>query len=104
MSLHFIVSFDPKPTDVAVFREELLRMIEPSRREPGCLRIDVFESVRAPYVFSIHSEWIDEGAFDLHASLPHTTRFLSVAEELLGRPVQGLRLRQFGGGSGAATL
>lgn len=75
-------------------------MNEPSRAEPGCLRIDVFESVREPFVFAIHSEWTDEAAFELHASLPHTVRFLNASESLLTDPVSGLRLRHIGGGEG----
>jgi len=51
-------------------------------------------------VFAIHSEWVDEAAFELHARLPHTVRFLRAAEELLTHPVQGLRSRQIGGGAG----
>jgi quinol monooxygenase YgiN len=101
MSFHFIVRFEPLPGKEAAFREELLRVNAPSRAEPGCLRIDVFESVREPFVFAIYSEWIDETAFELHATLPHTVRFLKAAEELLTHPVQGLRLRQIGGGAGA---
>jgi quinol monooxygenase YgiN len=99
LSFHFMVNFEPEPTKAAAFREELLRVIEPSGREPGCLRMDVFESVRQPYVFAIHSEWTDEAAFELHSSLPHTTRFISAAESLLGHRVEGLRLRQIGAGS-----
>jgi quinol monooxygenase YgiN len=98
---HFIVRFEPLPGKEAAFRDELLRVNAPSRAEPGCLRIDVFESVREPFVFAIYSEWIDEASFDLHATLPHTLRFLKAAEELLTHPVQGLRLRQIGGGAGA---
>lgn len=103
LSFHFIVTFDPEPKEASAFREELLRVMECSLEEPGCMRMDVFESVGPPSVFSIHSEWIDEAAFDLHATLPHTVRFLSVAKKLLGRPVQGLRLRCIGGGSRAAS-
>ena len=99
---HFIVSFDPQPTNAAAFREELLRVAETSRREAGCVRMDVFESVRHPYKFAIHSEWIDEAAFELHASLPHTAWFLSAAEKLVGRPIEGLRLREIDCGTGAS--
>jgi quinol monooxygenase YgiN len=81
-------------------REELFRVNGPSREEPGCLRIDVFESVRQSLEFAIHSEWVDEAAFKLHAALPHTTRFIAAAEKLLTHPIQGLRLRQIGGGPG----
>jgi quinol monooxygenase YgiN len=103
VSVHVIIRFEPAPGREGAFREELLRVNRPSRAEIGCLRIDVFESLREPFVFAVHSEWVDEAAFELHATLPHTVRFLAVAEALLMRPVEGLRLRQVGGGAGAAT-
>jgi quinol monooxygenase YgiN len=100
LSFHFIVRFEPQPGKEAAFRDELLRVNEPSRAEPGCLSIDVFESLREPSVFAVHSEWIDEASFELRATLPHTVRFLVAAEALLTHPVQGLRLRHIGGGAG----
>ncbi len=100
LAFHFIVRFEPIPGTGAEFRDELLRVNEPSRAEPGCLRIDVFESLREPLVFAIYSEWVDEAAFELHATLPHTSRFLAAAGRLLTHPVEGLRLRQIGGGPG----
>jgi quinol monooxygenase YgiN len=52
-------------------------------------------------VFAVHSEWVDEAAFELHATLSHTRQFLETAETLLTHPVQGLRLRPIAGGPGA---
>ena len=102
MSLHFMVRLAPLPGKEAAFREELLRVVEPSRAEIGCLSIHVFESLREPFVFAIHSEWADEAAFEFHTTLPHTVRFLAAAETLLTHSVQGLRLHHIGGGVGAA--
>jgi len=85
------------------FREELLRTVEPTRAEIGCLAIYVFQSIREPSVFAIHSKWVDEAAFELHAQLPHTVRFLGAAEGLLTHPVQGLRSKEIGGGAGAGA-
>jgi quinol monooxygenase YgiN len=102
LSFHFIVHFQPLPGMEAAFREEVLRVNGPSRKESGCLRIDVFESIREPVEFAIHSEWVDEAAFDLHATLPHTVQFIAAAEKLLKHPVQGLRLHQIDGGPGSA--
>ena len=104
MSVHFLVRFEPRPGKEMEFREELLRVIPRSQAETGCLAIHVFESLREPYAFAIHSEWIDEAAFELHAQLPHTVRFLAAAKELLTHPVQGLRARGIGGGPGAGFL
>lgn len=103
MSFHTIFHFEPLPGKGAAFREAVLRVNEPSRAEPGCLRIDLFESLREPHEFAIHSEWVDEAAFELHAALPHTVRFVETAEALLKNPIQGLRLRQIGGGPGAGS-
>ena len=92
--MHFIVRFEPQPGKEREFREELLRVVEPSRAEAGCLNIHIFESLREPFVFAIHSEWADEAAFELHARLPHTVRFLAAAKALLTHPVEGLRVRE----------
>lgn len=101
MSFHFIVRFEPLPGQETRFREELLAVVEPTRDEAGCLAMRVFESHREPASFAIHSEWVDEAAFDCHAGLPHTLRFLAAAGELLTHPVAGLRSREIGGGAGA---
>ena len=104
MSFHFIVRFEALPGKEAAFRDELLRVNEPSRAETGCLSIDVFESLQKSTVFAVHSEWVDEASFELHATLPHTVRFLAAAETLLTHPVQGLRLCHIGGGEGAGRV
>lgn len=76
------------------FRDELLRVVEPTKAEVGCLAIHAFESLREPFTFAIHSEWVDEAAFERHATLPHTLRFLKAAGNLLTHPVAGLRSRE----------
>ena len=101
MSIHFLVRLEPLSGKHAEFREELLRVVTTSRTEVGCLAIHAFESLREPFEFAIHSEWADGAAFELHATLPHTVRFLRAAEKLLTHPVQGLRSREIAGGAGA---
>lgn len=51
--------------------------------EPGCLAIAPYRSLRDPKLFFIHSRWVDETAFDLHATLPHTARFLERVQRLI---------------------
>lgn len=94
MSFHFIVRFQTHPGSEQLFREELLRVVPPSRAEPGCLSIHACESLRDPSEFAIHSEWIDEAAFERHSQMPHTLRFVEAAERLLTHPIQGWRSRE----------
>ena len=101
--MHFVVRFQPRAGQAEAFRAALLAVIAPSRAEAGCLAFYAFESLREPVEFGIHSEWLDEAAFERHAQAPHTVRFIEVAEQLLTHPVQGLRSRVVGGGPGAGA-
>jgi quinol monooxygenase YgiN len=96
MAFHFLIRFEPPSENVSEFREQLLLVVGPTRAEKGCLSIRVLESVRETRVFAIHSEWVDEAAFDLHAKMPYTLRFVDAAEKLTGQPVKGLRSREIG--------
>ena len=62
------------------FREELLRVVEPTRAEMDCLAIHKFESLREPSGFAIHAEWVDEAVFELHLQWPHTVLSRSCGE------------------------
>ncbi len=104
MSVDVFIRLEPLPGKEAAFREEVLRVAEAMRGEAGCVGIHVFESLREPRVFAIHSEWVDEAAFERHAQLPHTVRFLACANELLSHAVEGLRTRRIGGGAGAGAV
>jgi quinol monooxygenase YgiN len=66
----------------ALLREQ----IELVRTEPGCLEMGVCRSVRDPRLFWIHSRWVDEAAFNIHANLPNTDRFVERAEQLIDHP------------------
>jgi quinol monooxygenase YgiN len=67
--------------------EDALREVAgPSRVELGCLSLHLFRSVRSPRLFYIHSRWADEAAFQKHALLAHTERFLKKVDALLDQP------------------
>jgi quinol monooxygenase YgiN len=57
-----------------------------SREESGCLSFHTFRAVRDRRLFYIHSRWVDAGAFERHAELAHTVRFLERVDVLLDEP------------------
>ena len=71
----------------------LREQLAPVRAEPGCLAMGVYASVRNPRLFWIHSRWIDEAAFQVHADLPNTQRFMERAEGLIDHPFDATRTR-----------
>ncbi len=71
-------------------------VIAPSREEPGCCAIDAYRSTRDPRLFYIHSRWTDEAAFEIHAELPHTVRFLKRIQPLINHQLDVTRARRVG--------
>ena len=80
--------------DVAAAIAEVLPQ---SRAEPGCLDIAAYRSIQDQRLFHIHSLWIDEAAFELHAGLPHTVRFLEKVQPLIDHPLDVSRARPLAG-------
>jgi quinol monooxygenase YgiN len=70
------------------------RVVVASRQEPGCVGMDAFKSVRAPQLFYIHSKWVDEAAFDHHATLSHTRQFIQEVDAMAGERREVTRTRQ----------
>jgi quinol monooxygenase YgiN len=77
--------------------EEALRnVVSPTRAEAGCLSIHAFRSTRDPRLFYIHSRWTNEAAFENHAGLPHTVRFIERVASLIDHPLDVTRAELIG--------
>lgn len=83
MEMHAFARFHAREGEDEAMAAAMRDMLEPVRAERGCLAIDVFRSIRDRRLFHLHSRWIDEAAFDLHATLPHTRAFLERVEPLM---------------------
>ncbi len=86
MELFIFVRFHAREGEENAVEEALREVLGPSREESGCVSFEVFRSVRDRRLFYIHSRWVDEAAFEKHAELPHTVRFLERVDALLDQP------------------
>ena len=87
MELYLFARFHAREGCEAALYDAIRSVEEPTKQEPGCISYGAFRSVRVPGEFYIHSRWRDREAFDLHATLPHTIRFISIAEKLIDHPL-----------------
>jgi quinol monooxygenase YgiN len=91
MELFIFARFHARPGQERAVADALRDVVAPSRGEPGCLGIGAFRSIRDPQLFYVHSRWKDEAAFENHAGLPHTRRFVERVEPLLDHPLDVTR-------------
>jgi quinol monooxygenase YgiN len=75
-----------RPGQRSDIRQAMFEVQGPTRAEPGCLSYGAFQSLRDADEFYIHSRWQDTAAFERHALLPHTLRFVAAVEPLLDHP------------------
>ena len=94
--LYIFARFHARPGLESEVVEALLEVIGLTRQEPGCLGVHAFRSLRDPRLFYIHSRWRDEAAFEIHAALPHTVRFLERVEPLIDHALDIARTRRIG--------
>lgn len=94
--LVIFVRFHAKPGNQSSVERALLDVLEPSRREAGCVSIHAHRSIRDPQLFYLHSMWNDEAAFEIHARLPHTVRFIEAVEPLIDHALEVARTERIG--------
>jgi quinol monooxygenase YgiN len=86
MEIFVFARLHARPGNRGDVRQAMYEVQGPTRAEPGCLSYGAFHSVRDPDEFYIYSCWQDMAAFERHAELPHTVRFIESVEPLLDHP------------------
>lgn len=85
MSLRVVARVKAKPDKVAEVREALLGLVEPTRREAGCIVYELLQNQDDPTDFTFVEEWESQSALDLHAVSEH----IAATRETLKGIVEG---------------
>ena len=91
MDLIIIARFHAREGREAAVEAALRDQVPGVRNEPGCLSIMACRSTRDPRLFWIHSRWSDKTAFEAHAELARTQRFIAIMEPLIDHPFEAAR-------------
>lgn len=67
-------------------RQELMKMVEPTRRESGCLNYDLHVDCKDSSTFLFYENWISEIALDNHCRTEHFLHLRSVVDDLFVEP------------------
>ncbi len=91
MELTIFGRFRARQGDENAVGDAIRDVVVATRTERGCLAIAGYRGARDPQLFYIHSRWIDEAAFDEHAELEHTVRFVQRVQPLITHPLDVAR-------------
>ena len=77
-----------KPGMEARVREELHKLLVPTRTEAGCLNFDMHQSLDNEGDFLFHENWNSKQDLERHFQSPHIQRWLKISDELCAAPVE----------------
>src|SRR5207253_8153579 len=86
MELIIFARFHAREGKEAAVEAELRDAIARVRKEPGCLGMEVYRSVRDSRLFFLRSRWVNGAAFDKHVERPETNQFVDRGKTLLDHP------------------
>ena len=60
-----------RPGQEDAVKEALLSLVEPTRKEPGCLLYNLHQSKSDPTLFMFYEQWANQKALEGHGKTPH---------------------------------
>ena len=87
-NLHLVARVVAKPEKTEELRALLHGLLEPTRKESGCIQYFLHQDRERPNEFVFIEEWTDAAALDAHLQTAHLQDAFARFEELLdGEPV-----------------
>jgi quinol monooxygenase YgiN len=84
--LYVVTYIDVFPNFAAETAKQLQQFADDSRKDPGCVRIEVMRDVERTNHFSMVEVWQDRKAYESHLGLAHTKTFREKIQPGLGSP------------------
>ena len=85
-----IAHFTAKPGKQEELSNFLHSLVEPTRREPGCLRYELNQPLDDPSTFTFVETFADQKAFEANCSMPYIGKLFEVLPVLVEKQYIGL--------------
>lgn len=73
--LPMIVKFEVKKGYEELVKKELLKMVEITLKEDGCVAYDLHQDIEYPNIFMFYEVWATYDAWKKHDQMPHIKDF-----------------------------
>ena len=95
-TVYVLALFTAAPEKEEELERALTALIDPTRREAGCIRYDLVRGLGKSAEFAFIEEWESAEHLDAHSQTPHVREAGSKAAGLLAAPASIERYRQIG--------
>lgn len=83
-----LARFKAKPGLEQQVAEAVTALVEPTRKEPGCINYDLHQSSDDKTLFMLYENWTSKKDLDEHLEMPYLKAFLGKADDILAQPVE----------------
>ena len=78
--LTIVARIEANPDQIELVRAELLKLIEPTRKERGCIQYDLHQDNDNPAVFLFYETWESRELWQQHTSNKHLVEYMKVTD------------------------
>ena len=82
-NIRVLAFFKAKPGKAAALKDFLSQLVEPTRREDGCLRYELHQNKADPEDIVFIEEWASDAALDDHLASAHVLAALPMVGEFV---------------------
>lgn len=79
--LTIVAKIEAKPDKVELVKAELLKLIEPTLKETGCIQYDLHQDNDNPTVFVFYENWESRELWQTHMNSTHIIAYMQATED-----------------------
>lgn len=84
-TITMISHIEALPDEIDTVKSVLAKMVEPTRKEPGCVRYNMYQNQSNPAIFTFIHEWETEEAMNAHILSGHFNETAGKLKDLMAR-------------------
>lgn len=92
--LVIVAHFRALPGKEDALESLLLSLVEPTRKEQGCIQYDLHRDLEDPAQFLFYEIWASRESWDAHMVTPHLESLKAVVGDYLAEPLRVWQMRQ----------
>lgn len=82
-----VAKITAKSDTIEAVKAELLKMIEPTRQEEGCIEYRLHQDNDDPAVFLFYENWQSAACVEQHTNSPHFKAYVAAVSDLIADKV-----------------